>query len=141
MVYKFVAKNGRIDYVATNMKNPSRGKVETIVKARWSIEVYHRELKQTCGIERCQARTGRAQRNHICMSIMAWIEMHNIKYGLKTLFLCINKLGILYMTHKSVCWDKYSKFLLVSEWKKIKSDAKLDRLASASYDKHRAIFQ
>ncbi|WP_155066466.1 hypothetical protein [Piscirickettsia salmonis] len=27
--------------------------------------LYHRELKQTCGIERCQARTGRAQRNHI----------------------------------------------------------------------------
>lgn len=32
---------------------------------RWLVEVYHREVKQTCGIERCQARTGRAQRNHI----------------------------------------------------------------------------
>ena len=40
------------------------------------IEVYHRELKQTCGIERCQARTGRAQRNHICLSIMAWLDKH-----------------------------------------------------------------
>lgn len=79
MVYKFVAKNGRIDYVATNMQNPSRDKIENIVKARWSIEVYHRELKQTCGIERCQARTGRAQRNHICMSVIAWIEMHKIR--------------------------------------------------------------
>ncbi|MCZ6919807.1 MAG: transposase [Rickettsia endosymbiont of Ixodes persulcatus] len=37
--------------------------------ARWSIEFYHRELKQTCGIERCQARTGRAQRNHICLAV------------------------------------------------------------------------
>ena len=46
------------------------------MEARWSIEVYHRELKQTCGIERCQARTGRAQRNHICVAILAWLDKH-----------------------------------------------------------------
>lgn len=79
MIYKFVAKNGRIDYIATNMKNPSRDKVENLVKTRWSIEVYHRELKQTCGIERCQVRTNRAQRNHICMAVKAWIQMHRIR--------------------------------------------------------------
>ena len=60
-VFKFVAKNGRIDYVTTNEKNPTRKAIKSIVAARWSIEVYHRELKQTCGIERCQARTGRAK--------------------------------------------------------------------------------
>ncbi len=54
-VFKFVAKNGRIDYVSTNMENPTRDDVERITAARWSVEVYHRELKQTCGIERCQA--------------------------------------------------------------------------------------
>lgn len=76
MVFKFVAKNGRIDYIATNMQNPTRTQTEKIVKARWSIEVYHRELKQTCGIERCQARTGRAQRNHICLAVSTWLEMN-----------------------------------------------------------------
>lgn len=75
-VFKFVAKNGRIDYVTTNMENPTRDDVEHIIDARWSVEVYHRELKQTCGIERCQARTGRSQRNHICMAIMAWFDKH-----------------------------------------------------------------
>lgn len=75
-VFKFVAKNGRIDYVSTNMTDPTRGGIKKIIGARWSIEVYHRELKQTCGIERCQARTGRAQRNHICLSIMAWLDKH-----------------------------------------------------------------
>lgn len=73
-VFKFAAKNGRIDYVTTNMENPTREDVIKIIDARWSIEVYHRELKQTCGIERCQARTGRAQRNHICLSILAWLD-------------------------------------------------------------------
>jgi hypothetical protein len=75
-VFKFVAKNGRIDYVSTNKEDPTREEVKKIMEARWSIEVYHRELKQTCGIERCQARTGRAQRNHICLSILAWLDKY-----------------------------------------------------------------
>nr|WP_222703435.1 transposase [Candidatus Arsenophonus triatominarum] len=37
--------------------------------ARWSVEVYHREVKQNCGIERCQARTSRAQRKIIFFSL------------------------------------------------------------------------
>ncbi|AWK13577.1 hypothetical protein SK355_09005 [Candidatus Fukatsuia symbiotica] len=28
------------------------------------------------GIERCQARTGRAQRNHIFLAMAAWFEQH-----------------------------------------------------------------
>src|SRR5690606_967978 len=75
-VFKFVVKNGRIDYVTTNQENPTRDWILAIIKARWSIEVYHRELKQTCGIERCQARTSRAQRNHICLAILAWLDKH-----------------------------------------------------------------
>lgn len=73
-VFRFVAKNGRTDYIGTNMENPSRDRIDAIIKARWKIEVYHRELKQTCGLERCQSRTGRAQRNHIFLSISAWIQ-------------------------------------------------------------------
>lgn len=75
-IFKFVAKNGRIDYLATNKESPTRVEIKAIMEARWSIEVYHRELKQTCGIERCQARTGRAQRNHICVAILAWLDKH-----------------------------------------------------------------
>lgn len=73
-VFRFVGKNNRTDYIGTNMENPSRSSIKEIIKARWSIEVYHRELKQTCGIERCQARTSRAQRNHICLAILAWLK-------------------------------------------------------------------
>ncbi|MCA9508917.1 MAG: transposase [Myxococcales bacterium] len=57
-VFKFEAKNGRIDFITTNMKDPTRNEVKKIMEHRWSIEVYHREIKQTCGIERCQAHTG-----------------------------------------------------------------------------------
>jgi hypothetical protein len=39
-VFKFVAKNCRIDYITTNIENPTREQVEKIVEARWSIEVF-----------------------------------------------------------------------------------------------------
>lgn len=78
-VFKFEAKNGRIDYVATNAENPTRDKVEFFMRARWSIEVFHREIKQTCGIERCQSRSGRAQRNHIFMAISSWFQQNKLR--------------------------------------------------------------
>ena len=78
-VYRFETKEGRTDYIGTNLINPTRKKVECLVKMRWSIEVYHRELKQTCGLERCQSRIGRAQRNHIGFSVLSWIRMARIR--------------------------------------------------------------
>jgi hypothetical protein len=78
-VYRFVATNGRIDYIGTNMENPSREIVERLVKDRWSVEVFHRELKQTCGIECCQSQTGRAQRNHIGFSVVSWMRKAHLR--------------------------------------------------------------
>ena len=55
--------------------NITRKHILDIMKTRWTIEVYHRELKQNTGISRCQAHTGRAQRNHIFLAISAWFSM------------------------------------------------------------------
>jgi len=64
--------------MATSLKNPSRKMIENLMKENWKVEVYHRESKQTCAVERCQTHSsptlGRAQRNHICIAILAWIE-------------------------------------------------------------------
>lgn len=49
--------------------------VEDALASRWKIEQYHRELKQLTGIERCQARKHRAQRNHIACSILTWVQL------------------------------------------------------------------
>ena len=78
-VFRFVAKNGRTDYYGTNMESPTREQVETLVRKRWSIEVFHRELKQTCGLQNCQSRAGRAQRNHVGFSVLGWIEQANVR--------------------------------------------------------------
>jgi len=85
-VFKFVAKNGRIDYVTTNMEDPNRDAITAIVHARWSIEVYHRELKETCGIERCQARIGQSKRHHICLAILVWLDKYRRRLSEKLSF-------------------------------------------------------
>lgn len=82
-VFRFVAQNGRTDFIATNLDQATRGDVQRIVKGRWSIEVFHRELKQTCGLQRCQARHGRAQRNHITCAVLAWLKQHHLRSRLQ----------------------------------------------------------
>ena len=42
-----------MDDDATNIENPTRAQVKHITDARWSVDVYHREIKQTCDIKRC----------------------------------------------------------------------------------------
>src|SRR3954452_6353267 len=60
----------------------SRGREDVTGKV-WTIEVYHRGLKQFCGVERCQARSARAQRNHIGWAVRAFLrlEHHRIMTG------------------------------------------------------------
>lgn len=75
-VFRFVATNGRTDFVGTSRTDLTREQVKAYFERRWSVEVLHRELKQTCGLTRCQANTGRAQRNHIGLSMLTWIRKH-----------------------------------------------------------------
>lgn len=66
----------RTDYVVTNdLTQSSADGVRKASAIRWKIEEFHRELKQITGIEKCQARNQRAQRNHINLCIQAWMVM------------------------------------------------------------------
>lgn len=75
-LFRFVTKHGRTDYVGTSKLDLSREQVKVYFERRWSVEVLHREVKQTCGFTRCMANTGRAQRNHIGLSLLTWMRRH-----------------------------------------------------------------
>ena len=49
-------------------------------KIRWKIEEFHREIKQLTGIESCQCRKARLQRNHIACAMLVWVRLKNIAY-------------------------------------------------------------
>ncbi len=74
-VFRVVSRDGDVEYWATNDLTMSElGRLE-LAERCWAVEEYHRALKQCCNIERCQARSARAQRNHIGMSIRAFARL------------------------------------------------------------------
>ncbi len=46
----------------------------------WTIENYHRGIKQFCGVERAQVRAARAQRNHIGLALRAFLRLESHCY-------------------------------------------------------------
>jgi hypothetical protein len=75
-LFKLVAQDGNIDWVITNC--PEKISIDLVQKenkVRWNIETMHRELKQLTGIEKCQARKSRSQRNHISYCYQAWFAL------------------------------------------------------------------
>ncbi|SRR6266496_1507593 len=78
-IFRFVSTDRRTDYIGTNITEPTRDQITALVKKRWEIEVFHRELKQTCGLAQCQARTSRSQRNHIVLSVLTWIKQAAVR--------------------------------------------------------------
>ncbi len=82
-VFRVVTPHGEVEYWATN--DLDMGEIERLKYAQmsWSIEVYHRTLKQACGVERAQMRVARAQRNHIGLAIRVFtrFERHRVRTG------------------------------------------------------------
>jgi putative transposase len=74
-VFRVVATNGDTDHWATNDLGMSALTRLQYGEFSWRIEEYHRGIKQFCGVERCQARRAKAQRNHIGLSIRGFLRM------------------------------------------------------------------
>jgi hypothetical protein len=75
---------GRTELVVTNDLSQNDAKaVRQTCKIRWKIEEFHREIKQLTGIERCQSRKEKIQRNHIGCAMLVWARLKNLAYQLK----------------------------------------------------------
>lgn len=53
--------------------------IRRIYNRRWSIEVYHKSLKQNASLEKSPTRTETTQRNHLFASICAYIKLERLK--------------------------------------------------------------
>src|SRR5947209_13631608 len=79
---RVVVHSRRTEWIVTN--DPARDcSAQDAQKARalrWKIEEFHREAKQLTGIERCQCRAGRIQRNHILCALLVWSRLKHLAY-------------------------------------------------------------
>ena len=82
-VFKVAAPDGSIEYWATSDLTMTLEQCADNALHLWRIEEYHRGLKQFCGIERAQHRSAKAQRNHIGLSLRAFLrlEVHRLRTG------------------------------------------------------------
>jgi putative transposase len=74
-VFRIDTPDGDTEYWATNDPTLDEGMRRHYAEVSFSIENYHRDLKQFCGVERCRVRSSRAQRNHIGMALRAFLRL------------------------------------------------------------------
>lgn len=75
-LFRVVASTRRTDWIVTN--DPAADSTEATQEAcdvRWKIEQLHREGKQVTGLERCQCRKARIQRNHVGCAFLVWVRL------------------------------------------------------------------
>lgn len=90
-LFRVAVSTHRTDYVVTNSTALlTTQAVQEVCSLRWKIEQLHREVKQLTGLEHCQCRKARIQRNHIACAFLVWVRLtelaHQTKktlYGLK----------------------------------------------------------
>ena len=80
-VFRIVSRDGDTEPWATDDLAMDELTRLALAERTWAIENYHRGLKPCCGAERCQARAGRAQRNHIGMAIRAFLRLERHFYA------------------------------------------------------------
>jgi hypothetical protein len=78
-LFRLELSTERTDYIATNdMEQDDAEATQEVCDLRWNVEQFHRETKQVTGVEKCQCRTQRAQRNHIGCAILVWIRLKQV---------------------------------------------------------------
>lgn len=71
------ASTGKL-YLVTNELELSGDCIYKIYQRRWSIETYHRSLKQNTSLGKSPTSVKKTQSNHICLSLLAYSKLEKI---------------------------------------------------------------
>ena len=75
-LFRVTVSTHRTEWVVTNSVAQSTTQaVQKVCGLRWKIEQLHREAKQVTGLESCQCRQARIQRNHIACALLVWVRL------------------------------------------------------------------
>jgi IS4 transposase len=58
-------------------------RIQQLYQRRWSVEEYHKSLKQNGSLERSPTRTPTTQRNHLFSSLCAYLKLESLKWQTK----------------------------------------------------------
>jgi hypothetical protein len=70
-------------YLVTSDLTLSSDQTQKLYQRRWSVEVYHKSLKQNVSLERSPTRTTTTQRNHLFASLCAYLKLESLRWQTK----------------------------------------------------------
>jgi hypothetical protein len=73
-------KQTGVRFLVSNDFDLTDDQFTTIYKKRWSVEEYHKSLKQNVGIAKSPTRTLKTQTNHIYCAIWAYVKLEKLKF-------------------------------------------------------------
>jgi len=80
-LFRVAVSSHRTEWIVTNdLSRDSTHEAREVRGVRWKIEEFHREAKQLTGLEGCQCRSGRIQRNHISCALLVWSRLKDLAY-------------------------------------------------------------
>lgn len=83
-LFRVLVSPHRTDYIVTNdLTQQDTEAAEEKSGIRWRVEQFHREDKQITGVECCQCRLARSQRNHIALAALTWVRFKQLAYQTK----------------------------------------------------------
>lgn len=70
-------------YLVTSDLTLPADRIQQLYQKRWSVEVYHKSLKQNAALERSPTRTETTQRNHLFASLCAYLKLEGLRWQTK----------------------------------------------------------
>ena len=98
-------------YLVTSDLNLTFDDITTIYQRRWSVETYHKSLKQNASLAKSPTKTVTTQSNHLFASMCAFIKLEMLKVSTKTNHFALK--AKLYLSALQTAFQKLDQLQLV----------------------------
>jgi len=102
--FVFTNKDGSTGemYLVSNDLELSADPIQTLYKKRWSVEEYHKSLKQNASLAKSPTRTVGTQTAHLFASLLAYIKLEKLKFVHRLNHFALK--AKIYMTALKMAW-------------------------------------
>jgi hypothetical protein len=95
-------------YLVSNDLELSADNFRTLYKKRWSVEEYHKSLKQNASLAKSPTRTVKTQTSHLFASLLAYVKLEKMKFAHKLNHFALK--AKLYFVALKMAWIKLDEF-------------------------------
>ena len=108
--FVFTNKDGSTGemYLVSNDLCLSAEKFQTLYQKRWSVEEYHKSLKQNASLAKSPARTVTTQTSRLFASLPAYVKMERLKFVYKLNHFALK--AKLYLAAVKMAWKQLDEF-------------------------------